>query len=322
MVEEEKTEEGKKIITLHLPRLNLWAIATLILAIALVSLYLRGCPKTGMSVLTQNQAAEKAVKFINENMLQEGTTAKLTSVNEENGVYHIKLDINGRTYDSYVTKDGKLLFPTAGIDLDQVVEKETTTTTQSQQIPKADKPTVELYIFSYCPFGAQALDSFAEVASFLKNYADFKVKFFSHMHGDHEKQQNMIQECIQKIAPDKYFDYAKEYSEKVYSSCASQRSVDCDKDKTIELLNEVGIDPTKVFDCVEKEGEELYQQDISDARNLGLGGSPSFVINGVYARINRSPEGIKSAVCSAFNTPPEKCSESLSASGGSTSGNC
>ncbi len=325
------TEEQK--VTLKLPKINAWMISTFVLIIILgiflafpsfiLNLTGRATEVNVGSIgseLTPDEAGSKAVEYINKNLITSGS-ASLVSVEEMSDMYKVTTSYQGQQIPVYITKDGLYLFISQPLDTTKELPKPQQQQTQ-QEIPKSDRPKVELYIFSYCPFGAQSLDSFAEVALFLKDYADFKVKFFSNMHGEHERQQNMIQECIQKVAPDKYFEYAKDYYEKVYSSCASQRSVDCDKEKTTELLNEVGIDSNKVFECVEKEGEQLYQQDKNDASSLGLSGSPSFVINGVYTRVTRTPEGIKSAVCSAFNTPPEKCSQELSSSASSSSGQC
>lgn len=321
-------EEQK--VTIKLPRINAWMISTLVLIVILgvflvfpsFVLNLTG-KATGVAVgneLSPQDAGNRAVEYINKNFVTTGS-ASLVSVEEVSNVYKVITSYQGQQIPVYITKDGLYLFLSQPLDTTQQLPKTQEEQTQ-QNVPKSDRPKAELYIFSYCPYGAQALDSFAEVALFLKDYADFKVKFFSEMHGEHEKQENMIQECIQKVAPDKYFAYAKDYYEKVYSSCASQRSVDCDKEKSTKLMNELGIDSAKVFECVEKEGEQLYQQDKNDANNLGLTGSPSFVINGVYTRVTRTPEGIKSAVCAAFNTQPGICSQQLSSSASTPSGQC
>jgi hypothetical protein len=48
------------------------------------------------------------------------------------------------------------------------------------------------------------------------------------------------------------------------------------------------------------------------ANQFGVGGSPTFVINGKTVSVNRAAESIKQAVCSAFNTPPNECDQTLS----------
>jgi len=61
----------------------------------------------------------------------------------------------------------------------------------------------------------------------------------------------------------------------------------------------------------------------------GVLGSPTVVINDQIVNVNpRSPEKFKETVCSAFNTPPAECSQTLSdeipsagIGGGNSSGN-
>ncbi len=87
--------------------------------------------KTASSeILSAEQAGEKTINFIRENLLAEGTTASLISIVEESGIYKIQLKIEDQEYPSYVTRDGKLLFPDQGINLDE-------------EIPVAEEPVVE-----------------------------------------------------------------------------------------------------------------------------------------------------------------------------------
>ena len=67
--------------------------------------------------------AEKAIDYINENMLK-GTTASLISVVEETGLYTFQLKIGDNEFTSYVTSDGKFLFPDPPVDLEQKISKE------------------------------------------------------------------------------------------------------------------------------------------------------------------------------------------------------
>ena len=71
--------------------------------------------------LSPEAAGEKTINFINNNLMSEGTTASLAGITEESGVYKIKLEIGGQEFPSYVTKDGKILFPDEGINLDEEI---------------------------------------------------------------------------------------------------------------------------------------------------------------------------------------------------------
>jgi len=74
--------------------------------------------------LSSQAAAEKTIAFINEN-IEEGAVASLVQVIEEKDFYKVSLTVtfNGveTPYESYITKDGKFLFP-SGINLEQTPE--------------------------------------------------------------------------------------------------------------------------------------------------------------------------------------------------------
>jgi len=64
----------------------------------------------GPGALSSQAAVEKALNFINES-IEENVTASLIDVTEENNVYKMRLKIGETEYESFITKDGKFLFP-------------------------------------------------------------------------------------------------------------------------------------------------------------------------------------------------------------------
>lgn len=64
------------------------------------------------AVLSTREAGTKAINFINQT-IEEDVTASLMNISEESGVYKIHLQIGDREYDSYMTKNGRLLFSSA-----------------------------------------------------------------------------------------------------------------------------------------------------------------------------------------------------------------
>ena len=298
---------------LKIRKTTIWQAATVILAVALIYIVSTGCGASG--ALSADDAGDKTVDFITKVLLKNAKTAILTGVEDENNMYKVSFDIDGEVYPAYVSTDGTLLFL-------EPINMDTALGEAGGDIPKADKPEVELYIFSYCPAGSSSLDSFAPVGALLKDTADFKVRFFSHMHGDYERQQNKIQSCIQDVDSNKFWDYANDFFEKIYKVCSPGRDIACDEAESIKLMDEKGIDSEAVMKCVAEKGEDLYSADKQKASGMNLQYSPSFVINGQYLpNIARSPEGIKSAVCSAFNNAPAECEGSLSEQSQSA-GNC
>lgn len=315
--------ENKKTIKM---KINFWQITTIILFIALVlSLYTNYTGRflfINLNYLNLEEIGKKTVDYINKYFVQPGTSAKLKEVKFDSSLnlYIVITEYQGNEIPVYVSSNGKYIVGFNQVfDMDKPlrIEREEA---KPQEIPKSDRPKVELFIFSYCPYGVQALKPFASVAKLMKDYADFYVKFFSHMHGEFEKQQNIIQACIIRMYPEKYWDYAIKFADEVFRKCYGNK--ECDKNESIRIMNELGIDSNKILKCLESEGEKYYNEDIKDAENYGLTGSPSFVINGVYVRVVRSEEGIKEAVCQAFNIQPSICQEKLSEEITQSSGSC
>lgn len=80
--------------------------------------------------------AQKAIDYINTSVLQQGQTATLGNVSEESGLVKFDVQIAGTSYTSYITKDGKLLFPQA---IDTTAEA---APQDQEQQPGAQQPPV------------------------------------------------------------------------------------------------------------------------------------------------------------------------------------
>ena len=132
--------------------------------------------------LSPQQAAEKAINYINQNLLQGGATASLINVIEENGIYKFRLKIGQNEYDSYVTKNGKLLF-IEGIDLEKprkkVEEPKGEPTigdflVSEDEICKEDgKPIVYFFGSKRCPHCAWEHPIVEEVVKNFQGYISF-----------------------------------------------------------------------------------------------------------------------------------------------------
>ena len=182
-------------------------------------------------------------------------------------------------------------------------------------MPKKEKPEVDLFVMSHCPYGTQIEKGILPVLRLLGDKIDFNIRFVYYaMHGEIELKEQTLQYCIQKEYNDKYLDYlecflkegnTQECVEEVglkgkLDSCIQQ----VDKEfKITEKLNDkstwMGNFPP--FD-IDKELNEKY----------GVRGSPSLVINGVVASVSRSPASLLNAVCTGFKDKPAECSENLS----------
>lgn len=305
--EEEAKEEAKFR--------NPWIYSTVILVLILIAL--AGMQMTGMltagdgaiQTTVQNQissqdAGQKALDFINNNLVQPGTTVTLGSVAEMSGVYNVTTTYAGNDIPVYITKDGRyLIVPGIGaIDIDNFEAPEPVQPQepepQPSEIPKSDRPVLDVFIMSYCPYGLQAAKAVTPVQELLGESADINIRFVQYtMHGQEEEDENYRMMCIREEEPEKFWQYMECFT-------GSGDSGKC--------TAESGIDTANLEDCMENRASGYYDEDKLLDSKYAVGGSPTFVLNEKVISVTRSPEAVKQEICNAFNTMPEECSQTLS----------
>jgi len=267
--------------------------------------------------LTAQKAAEKAVDYINNNLISADVgKATLGTVQEQSGVYKFKLNVGGNEFDSYITKDGKILF-SQGFDLTAKAEN-TDTPVSEGDVSKQQKPDVKLFVMSYCPYGLQAQKMFLPVYNLLKDKADMGVYFVNYiMHDKKEIDENLRQYCIEKDQKDKYYDYLSCFVKAGDSAnCLTQAKVDKTKLSTCVSATDNQFNITKGYNDKSTWLSGQYpkfdvQTDLN--KQYGVQGSPTIIINGKQVNVSsRSPEKFKEVVCNAFETQPAECSQKLS----------
>jgi thiol-disulfide isomerase/thioredoxin len=116
----------------------------------------------GKNLLSKEEAGQAALSFINDVILKGGSKASLIDVVEGSNVYTFKINVDGQEVSSYITKDGKLIFP-QGINIDEEREKakaqvqSASTTIGDFQIAQASvcaensKPIIYFFGSKSCP---------------------------------------------------------------------------------------------------------------------------------------------------------------------------
>ncbi len=194
--------------------------------------------------------------------------------------------------------------------------------TATPSVVKSDKPQVELFIMSYCPYGLQMQKAFLPAWEILKDKADFSVKFVSYaMHDLKEVEENTRQYCIETEQASKYIAYANCFTVSGnYQSCLSSVGVNASK------LNSCTEKTNKKFGILDKYNDKstwlsgrypVYpiHQDLNN--QYGVQGSPTLIINGAPVEAGRSPEAVRQVVCAAFNNAPSECSKALNSASAS-----
>lgn len=289
----------------------------LVIALIAIGLFTFQKPVKNLSVA---EAKDKAESFINTYLMQGGNKATIKDITTAYGLYKLKVDIVSDVVESYLSKDGKLFFP-------QALEVEKMGATNNAAAPsgsapsatvtkKSDKPTVELFVMSHCPYGTQIEKGVLPVVEALGNKINFDLKFCSYaMHGEKELQEQLAQYCIKKEQTTRFNTYLKCFLE-------AGDSASC--------LTSAGINKTALDSCVAKTDKQYkvidnfnnkvgYQGQFpgfdiykADNEKYNVGGSPTLVINGQEISSGRDSASLLKTICSAFNNEPKECQTTLS----------
>lgn len=187
-----------------------------------------------------------------------------------------------------------------------------------------NRPQIDFFVMSYCPYGNQAEEGIAPVFELLGDKADFNPKYVIYsnyggggptycideddklcsMHGIVELNQNIREACVAKhMGIDKWFEFALEMNEK-----ATYKDAD---EKWEAVAKDLGLDVDVINTCFEDEGEALMAADKELGDKLGVRGSPSVFVDGSDYEGGRTPEAYKQALCAAFEEPPAECDTML-----------
>lgn len=310
LVKEIKKEESRIIKQV---KKNPWMPAAIILAVVLVIVLFLGNGGASKSTVSKN-----LLSFIE---AQTGEKATIASINESDGMYLVNVNFKGQEVPVYVTKDGAYMV-TQPIPLNEASKtKGSTSNTQTQppaNVPKSDKPVVDLFVMSYCPYGTQIEKGILPVAALLKDKADIRIRWVDYaMHGKKEVDENIVQYCIQKEQSTKYLSYLKCFLN-ASDSAGCQTSTGIDKTKLASCVSTTdnAYNITALYnDKSTWSGGQFPQFNIDKADNnkYGVQGSPTLVINGVQVQSGRDSVSLLKTICSAFNTAPAECNTQLDA---------
>ena len=160
----------------------------------------------------------------------------------------------------------------------------------ASRIARMGKPTVELFVMSYCPYGVQAEEKLIPIVKAFGTQIDFKLQFiaqekvkpsaqditpFTSLHGYPEVAENIRQLLIAQEYPDRYLDYIVCRGKKLnksWEACAEKLGID------VERIQEL-------FDA--PEAEELFRKNIKRAAALGIRASPTILVDGHPFRANQ-----------------------------------
>ncbi|MFC2174288.1 hypothetical protein ACFLQ2_00255 [archaeon] len=292
--------------------------------------------------MTDSEVIEISEEFIAQNLVPPGVTAKVTSVEEESGVYKLDIILSSDAGDDevvgYLTKDGKLFFyGVAEVEESpeaQAPQAPETPQTASFDAPDMAVPEVEFFVMSFCPYGQQAEKGLEPVYQLLGDSVDWTPHFVIYenyrgggedyciddgnlcaMHGIDELNENIRQACI---ARDYDSSTLWEYLKYVYDNCQLSDINTC----WLDAAEDANVDSDAVSTCQEEDGVALMAAERALNVEKDVSGSPAVFVNGVKHNGGRAPEDYKTSICTGFTNTPEACAESIGTATGSASGSC
>ena len=286
-------------------------VGAMILVFGVILNY-QGTPKDEGPGMLEVEA--KAIDFINNNLLTPEMDAEIIISGEEKDVYEITVNIGDEQVFSYVTKDGKFIFPVGYIMEDSPVNNgQENPVVETPGIVRTNKPIVELFVMSYCPYGLQAEKGILPAVAAFGGSIDFKIRFVNYaMHGEKELAENTRQYCIQETQPEKLVEYLACFSEAGNTiSCGEQVEL---SEAMIDVCIKTADDKYNIAtnfaakDTWLSDQYPIYEVDDISNKKYGVRGSPTLVINGVVTQSGRDSQSYMRTICDSFNNMTNTCS--------------
>jgi protein-disulfide isomerase len=265
-------------------------------------------------------------KFIENNLVNGKVEIEIKEVVREHGLIKAATIFKGQEQPLYLTTDGKkVVFGVISMEeyrkalaeqkkaQEKAMAEKKTVVSEDK---KSDKPVVEYFVMSYCPYGTQFEKGIIPVLRLLGNKIDAKMRFVNYaMHDKKEIDENLSQYCIQKEQGDKFYDYLECF-------LGNQDSKKC--------LDSAKIDQVKLASCIAATDKEFsvtknyedkstwkrqyptFNTDNTENKKYGVGSSPTFIINGETISSGRDSASLLKAICSGFKNTPEECDKKLS----------
>lgn len=301
-----------------------------IIAVTLISLILIPIVKDKEAAvnngLSLEEAKVKTEKFINDILIGDGgSKITIKEASEEDNFYKVVVTTaEGQDIATYLTKDGKLFFDQqvmdrimdiAKIEKEVQAAKDAATAAPAEAV-KSDKPLVELFVMSHCPYGTQIEKGILPAVEALGDKIDFELKFCDYaMHGETELNEQLQQHCIKTEEPTKFTAYLECFLEAGDSkSCITKAKINTSKLNSCVSATDKEFNVTKNFaDKTTYKGNHptfnIYKE---SNEKYAVGGSPTLVINGTTVKSGRNSASLLATICSAFNISPAECSTELS----------
>jgi hypothetical protein len=181
---------------------------------------------------------------------------------------------------------------------------------------KLEKPKVDVFVMSHCPFGTQIEKGLLPVWDALGDKIDLKIRYVDYaMHGEKEINEQLRQYCVAQQGMGKL---------RTYLGCFLEAGEEGDA-----CVKKAGVEADALKACIAKTDEQYgvskglkdqtkwkgrfppFPIDAELVQKYGVKGSPALVVNDVMVESGRSPKAIRDAICKGFKEPPPECTKEM-----------
>lgn len=280
--------EPPKMLEPHKMRFNknfiIIAIAVVVVILTGVLIFINsssGGVFSFLSSVSKQEAVDNAIDYLNNNLLQ-GQKATASDISDESGVIKFKVNIDANSYDSYVTKDGRLFFPQA-YTLSQPSannsgnlpgENISFDITSDNHIKGNINAPVTLVEFSdfECPFCVRHVPTIERILSEYKDSVRLVYKHYP-LSGIHPNAQKAAEASECASDQGKFW----EYHDKLFANQPTGLSVQKFKTWAVEL----GLNATQFNNCLDSSKyEKKVKDDLTEGSAKGVDGTPATFVNG------------------------------------------
>jgi protein-disulfide isomerase len=298
-------KKAKKYDFVGKVRKNPWKLTTFIFLILSIFMLVSIIADSSSNV-SSKKAGESFVNYINS--MSDSKIEYVDSQDFSDGLYQVTVLAQGQEIPVHITKDGKYFVQGVMPISARVVEEPKPAV--KTKVVKSDRPLVQLFVMTHCPYGTQAEKGFLPMARLLEDVADMEIRFVHYFMHEPEETETPRQVCIREEQGDKFLDYLECFLEGDGNSEGGYISNGNDPST---CMQEAGINENEVKDCVDSgRWEDYYAEDSEMSEAAGVQGSPTLVINGAIVQAGRSEAAYLEASCEAFNDAPELCQEEVS----------
>jgi len=230
-------------------------------------------------------AEQKALDYVNTELLQAPFTAELKGSEELDNLYRLQFSVAGQDVDSYLTKDGELFFP-QGFNLDGSV----VALPEETNLDVGDTSTVSIE--------GDAVLGDVNAPVTIVEFSDFQCAFCKRAHPVlKEIEEAYVASGKVKIV---YKDFPLESIHPeakpaaLAAECANEqgrfweyhdilfdRQAELSKESYFTWAEELGLDLNQFTQCIESEKYSAeVDADFAEGSSLGVTGTPAFFVNG------------------------------------------